>query len=668
MRRVGSTWTIAYLVVGLHAASASAEGNRYWIQIPRADSISEAVAFPTAPQPNERALARRARGGDPERIAVLDRPPDGRILEALQDRGIEIRYVSRWLSAASCELDAKQLEMLRTDFSRLGVGRVRSFTRPRRDADGPESAAHKGASPVGLDYGPSQFQIEMLQADAMHALGLSGRGVRALVMDTGFSTDLPAFREIRIYAEHDFVFDDDETANEAPDSLRQHRHGTGVLALFAGFDPGAIIGAAFAAEVVLAKTEWVAAETRMEEDAFVAALEWGEALGVDLATASLGYCCFDDSTAYADEDYDGDTAPTSIAMDAAAAFGVLPLVAAGNRGNRPGVLMTPADADSVIAVGSVDADSTVSDFSSRGPTFDGRIKPELAALGRKAVWTKDDGSYGVRSGTSAATPQVAAVAALLIEAHPEWPAMRVRDALLQSASQGDAPDNNLGYGIVQGYDALFALGDPIFPMPFELVVPAEGDSLRCDPPPLFAWRRARDYQDENSLRYALQFSLTREFDALFDFREGLADSSRHVSWLPPGEVYWRVVAVDRDGNERRSAARRLHVEPPLPETLPASTWARVGAPHPNPSRGSLSVELRLKQPALAEFSIFDLRGRRVRRLLAGRRLDAGLHLLSWDGRDARGAFVASGSYRLQIEFEAGDGSQSRFRRAFVLTR
>jgi subtilisin family serine protease len=658
------------LLLGFGATSAEAAGQRYWIRMERAASNSEAVSFPAAPPPNERALERRALRGDPARIAVLDRLPDSRAIEELRNRGIQIRYVSRWLSAASCELDEEQLEQLRAELGRSAVRPVRSFRRDVNPLVGElgEARASKGVAPSALDYGPSRFQSELIQADQLHALGLSGAGVRALVMDTGFFTDLAAFEHLDIFAEHDFVFDDDETANEFPDSTSQQRHGTGVLGLFAGFDPGDIIGPGYAAEVVLAKTEYVSSETRVEEDNFVAALEWGEALGVDLVTASLGYCCFDDSTAYADEDYDGDTAPTSVAMDAAAAFGVLPLVAVGNRGSRPGIMMTPADADSVVSVGSVDADSTVSDFSSRGPTFDGRFKPEVAALGRAAVWTRVDGDYGARSGTSAATPQVAGIAAMLIEAHPQWNAMQYREALLRSASQSDQPDNNLGHGIVRGRDALFILGDPEYPMPFELLTPGDGDTLRSDPPPFFAWRRPTDYQSPSSLRYALEFSETPDFDFVFDFREGIADSSTHVSWLPPGEIHWRVRAVDGDGNARISLVRKLQIEPPPAGELSRVGWARAGPAHPNPATEELSVQLRLLQPATGNCEIYDLRGRRILSLLSDRRLGAGLHFLRWDGRDARSRSVASGSYLLRLELEAVDGAQLQFRRRFILSR
>ncbi len=179
----------------------------------------------------------------------------------------------------------------------------------------------------------------------------------------------------------------------------------------------------------------------------MAATEWAEALGAEVVSSSLGYIDW-----YTFEDMNGEVAVTTIAADRAVDLGVVVVTAVGNERDNPwGHLIAPADGFGVIAVGAVDSNGTVAYFSSPGPTFDGRIKPEVVALGINN-WLADnapgDNDYRRGSGTSFATPLVAGVAALLLEIYPEWTPDQVRAALLDTASLSLNPDNNLGWGIV----------------------------------------------------------------------------------------------------------------------------------------------------------------------------------------------------------------------------
>ena len=154
---------------------------------------------------------------------------------------------------------------------------------------------------------------------------------------------------------------------------------------------------------------------------------------------------------------DGNTAITTIGVDIAVSLGVVCVTAAGNSGNDSWYyIIAPADADSVISVGAVSDNGDIVSFSSHGPTYDGRIKPELCARGRQ-TWCVNPNSttnYSRLSGTSLACPLVGGAAALIIQARPEWTAMEVREAMMLTASMSDSANNNYGYGILDAVNAI----------------------------------------------------------------------------------------------------------------------------------------------------------------------------------------------------------------------
>ena len=251
------------------------------------------------------------------------------------------------------------------------------------------------------------------------------------------------------------INNDSETANEtsAETSNSQDHHGTAVLSTIAAYAPGDLIGVAFDAEFLLAKTEDVTQEVQQEEDNYIAGLEWGEANGADVVSTSLGYLDW-----YTYEDMDGNTAVTTIGIDIAVGLGMVCVTAAGNEGNDQSwyYIIAPADADSVISVGAVRENGLIASFSSHGPTFDGRIKPEVCARGSD-TWCINPNStttYSQMSGTSLACPLVGGAVALIRQAKPDWSAMEVREAVMMTASQSSNPDNSYGYGIMNAADAV----------------------------------------------------------------------------------------------------------------------------------------------------------------------------------------------------------------------
>lgn len=215
---------------------------------------------------------------------------------------------------------------------------------------------------------------------------------------------------------------------------------------FRGRRPGAggLLGAAPGASYALAKTEDTSDEYPGEEDYWIEGLEWLDLQGVSLVSSSLGYIEW-----YSYSDMDGNTALTTIAADLAASRGMPVVNAIGNYGPGDGTLIAPSDGDSVFAVGGVDALGAPASFSSRGPTWDGRIKPDFCARAVGVIVAQDAGTgYRPANGTSFAAPIVAGAAALLLEAHPEWTSMDALEALRETASQASSPDCTLGWGIV----------------------------------------------------------------------------------------------------------------------------------------------------------------------------------------------------------------------------
>lgn len=215
---------------------------------------------------------------------------------------------------------------------------------------------------------------------------------------------------------------------------------------------GVIRGVAYECKFLLAKTEILDEEIIAEEDQYVAALEWGEALGADVASSSLGYLDW-----YTYDDMDGETAITTQAVDYAVGLGLVCVTAMGNEGNSNWYYMiAPADADSVIAVGAVDSLGQIASFSSHGPTFDGRIKPEVVARGVAtfAAGTGSPTSFISANGTSLSTPLVAGASALLLQAHPNWTPMMVREALMMTANSATSPNNDYGFGLIDVMAAL----------------------------------------------------------------------------------------------------------------------------------------------------------------------------------------------------------------------
>ncbi|MEK6565609.1 MAG: S8 family serine peptidase, partial [Bacteroidota bacterium] len=350
---------------------------------------------------SERALKRRAKVLPADRLLdSRDLPVAPEYLEQLRAMGFKVHATSRWLNAVSVEASPAQIiGLLELSFVQSAeiVGRAQ---RPQPPISHPPTADafFKRERTNGIDYGVSITQLQNIKVPEVHSLGITGAGVLVGMIDDGFNNHKThnALKNIQVLAEYDWIQGDSITSSQMGDSPGQGDHGASTMSVLAGFENGKLIGPAFGASLILAKSEFDPTETQIELDNYVAALEWMERMGADVVSTSLGYDDLDPFRQNNPGDIvysmkNGRTAVTSKAANAAANKGVLLVTSMGNEGpwrfddtwqtvtGSTGSLVTPADADSIIAVGATLSNAIRASFSSTGPTSDGRIKPEVVA-------------------------------------------------------------------------------------------------------------------------------------------------------------------------------------------------------------------------------------------------------------------------------------------------
>ena len=299
-----------------------------------------------------------------------------------------------------------------------------------------------------FNYGTTFNEIKLHNGQFLHNIGLRGQGMLVAVLDAGFFnyTSLSSFDSMNVNNQvlqtWDFV------AGNAS-VVEDDSHGMNCLSTIAGNIPGSFVGNAPKANFVLYRTEDPASEYPIEEHNWVSGLERADSTGVDIASTSLGYTTFDNATF--DHTYSQMNGRTTIAAKGAVFAnrkGMLLFAAAGNDGNNSWkYISTPADADSLVTVGAVTTSGTVGSFSSYGPSADGRVKPEVAAVGVNAYVQNANNTIGTGNGTSFACPKMAGLGTCLWQGFPEFNNIVVRDALIKSGSQFATPNDRIGYGI-----------------------------------------------------------------------------------------------------------------------------------------------------------------------------------------------------------------------------
>jgi hypothetical protein len=471
--------------------------------------------------------------------------PDTSLVEAqrrIEAAGATVRVASRWLHAVSARAPSGVFTALSRDpgLRHLQpVGRWRQPLGPDRAAEPAPAAIDSCPAQGDPTYGPSEMPYRQLHLRPLADAGITGTGVRIAILDGGFNTLSPAFAGVIVTAQRDFVFGDSVVRDEANDTPGAQSHGTAVWSLFAGLVPGRLVGIARGASYLLAKTEDIRSETRVEEDQYVAALEWADSIGVDIVSSSLGYLDFDTGFRYPAAQLNGDVAVTTVAADSAAARGILIVTAAGNNGPGYRTIVTPGDADSVITVGAEDSLGAVTGFSSRGPTADGRLKPDLTAPGLD-VCAVTGASLGRLAGTSFATPLLAAAAALVKQLHPTIGPVALRSALRAQASRRVTPDSTSGWGRPDvSAAAVFADGvTPLAPLPPTLASITPG----------FAWSSGSVPGFALPITYRLRIG--RDSTLLAPTLDTVLDVTQYPLRSPvkPGApLFWRVDATSADG-------------------------------------------------------------------------------------------------------------------------
>lgn len=440
--------------VALNAQTAPAT---YWVQFTGKGHTPYSLAQPEA-YLGPRALERRARQHIP--IDSLDLPVDPAYIAQLHAAvQMQVLNVSKWLNAVTI----RSTDTLGLDS--LGLLPFVHVVKLTQDGRGrPTAMANKFPQERATYqqlYGWSLRQIEMMNGHLLQQVGNAlGQGMLIGVLDAGFldADILPGLASLR--ARNGIVLASD-LVDHGADVFRAHYHGRSVLSVMAGEVPGKLAGTAPLANYALVRTENAATEYIVEEDNWVSGAELCDSIGCDVLNTSLGYTTFDDSTqnhTYAD--LNGHTARMSIAAGIAAKKGMIPVNSAGNSGALPWhYISVPADAFDILAVGAVDADRMVANFSSRGPSADGRVKPDVAAMGLHTIGLDGGGwNTGPINGTSFASPLVAGLSACLWQLHQDRTAHEVMAAIRASASIHDSPNDDIGYGIPDFWRAHLLLG------------------------------------------------------------------------------------------------------------------------------------------------------------------------------------------------------------------
>lgn len=641
---------------------------------------------------SERALKRRAKVIPPDRlIDQLDLPVSESAIAQIKQTGVKIRTISRWLNAVSVEVTPFQLQLLNALPVVAASEPVARFKRSRpQPLSVPLPSLTKTSSAQGLDYGQSATQLTNIKAVDLHAVGVNGTGVLIGMLDDGFNNHRThnALKNIHVLAEYDFIQRDSNTSIAQGEYSIQGNHGAGTLSLVGGYDNGNLIGAAFGASFILAKTEIDSVEIQAEEDNYVEAMEWMERLGADITSSSLGYDDLDPAGFYNPGDVvykmkDGRTAITTRIAAIAACKGVLVVTAMGNEhwGKKDtvsvldtltgrinivweqkkvkniddtletGSLITPADADSIIAVGATSSDGKIASFSSTGPTADGRFKPEIVTQGMGIFWVDGssiDSYYSNVSGTSCATPLVAGAAALVLSVHPELTNMQVRQALMNTAVPSafiapngvGYPNNYYGYGLVNAYAAALFHGpffsntprvkriDSLFSITINIV---STSGLVLDS--LFLYYRYG--QSGTFLRKKLNLTgITNEYSV--SIPKGTENS-----------VYGYFYAREHSGTVIRLPFN-------APESLITFTVNQVPTSYvlysnyPNPFNSGTTLSFDAPKTEHVELSVLNILGQQIATIFSGE-AQSGRNSFLWDGTNAKGVHVASGVYIYRLK-------------------
>lgn len=399
---------------------------------------------------SSRALERRTNQGIT--LDITDVPIEKNYVDQIKlATGISVLANSKWLNALhirGTQTNISALQSLSFVDKIIFANKTLNTTSKKVNQNKVSKTVNKLETAIDYSYGNSASQIQMLNGQVLHQKDYTGSGKIIAVLDAGFpgvNTAEP-FQNLRtnnqILGGYDFV-------NRNANFYAGSNHGTLVLSTMGGYKENALVGTAPDASYYLFITEDNASENPIEESLWVEAAEKADSLGVDIITTSLGYFEFDkvgESHTYSD--MNGSATFISRGAEIAFSRGIIVVASAGNEGRTPEPhIGAPADAVSVITVGSVTSSKIKSDFSSIGPSFDNRIKPDVMAQGTGTVISNELGNIGTSNGTSFSCPVMAGMIACLWQAFPAKTNKEIRQMILESSDRFTNPDNNYGYGI-----------------------------------------------------------------------------------------------------------------------------------------------------------------------------------------------------------------------------
>lgn len=453
-----------------------AEENRYVVFFSDKANSAFSIDLPTAFL-SQRAIDRRAKRQTP--ITSEDFPVNQNYIDSLIKYNVKPYFTSRWFNAVLVEAEESQLiELMETSYIT-----AYEYVAPgtKLNADLQEVELSYNALVPSIVSSNSINQLTMLAAQTMHSEGYTGKGVHIAVLDGGFSkvNESAVFGQL---FEDDRLIDRLNFTTNSQDVFSIDDHGTNALSCIVSDYKEVLLGTGYNADISLYVTEDVSDggrfEYRIEEYNWLFAAERADSAGVDIISSSLGYNIFEDSDMnYVQEDMDGETALISRAAALASDKGILVVSSAGNEGNKTWQYVTPpADVADVLAVGAVNSSGVRSSFSSIGPTADGRIKPDVVALGQGVAVFHDDNSIGTNNGTSFSAPLIAGFAAGLWQQFPELNNLEIKELIASIGSQHANPDNELGHGLpnylrvigdsVLSVSSVFEDSFTVFPNPF----------------------------------------------------------------------------------------------------------------------------------------------------------------------------------------------------------
>lgn len=409
---------------------------------------------------SEQSIQRRIKNlGEENIITFEDLPIKDDYVTQLENNGIKIENKLKWFNAVTTYLsEAKKNKVLSFPFvEKIEV--VKNFVFKSPAIEAPSQFLKHSSNLFAFDYGLSLDQLQLSDIPAVHSKGITGDGVLLGLLDTGFNwKNHESLTDATVVAEYDFIFKDGSTANDSLDNPGQHNHGTLVFSIVGGFKDSSLIGAAFGSDFILAKTEDIRSEKHIEEDNYAAAIEWMESYGVDITSSSLGYSTFDPPEfSYTYSDMDGKTTIVTKAVELAFRRGVVTISSAGNEGGSSWYYITaPSDGINTLGIGAVNNENQVASFSGHGPSYDGRIKPDVVTQG-VGVYGAAAGNfsgYTTASGTSVSAPIASGVAALLLSVYPHLKNTQVRNILIETADNSSSPNNDRGYGLLSAVKAI----------------------------------------------------------------------------------------------------------------------------------------------------------------------------------------------------------------------